>query len=466
MDRLSALDAFFLFVEDGTTHMHIASCASFEGPAPPYDRVVAAVAAKLPHVPRYRQRVRFVPLQLGRPVWVDDPHFRLEYHLRHTALPAPGGRAELDALMGRLMSQELDRHRPLWEAWMVEGVGRGRWALITKIHHAMADGVAGNDLLAAILDLEHDAPAPPPEPWCPRPAPSDAMLAMSSLGEATVAAGTALGHATRAFMTPARACGELRSVTAGALSFARRVPPAPSSGSLTGPIGPHRRWTSVAMALDDLKAIRARFGGTVNDVVLAAVTGGLRTFLLGRDEPVDDLVVRTLVPVSVRAADARGRFDNRVSGMVADLPVGVSDPVERLMAVREQMASLKQSHQTEAGEGVAALGDLAPSAALAFAERAAMQVLRRAPQHTLNAVATNVPGPQFPLYLAGREMLDYRPFVPIFPGMRIGVAIVSYNGRVGFGLTADYDAVPDLDVLAAGIETSIAELLALAGVAA
>jgi WS/DGAT/MGAT family acyltransferase len=466
MERLSALDSFFLFVEDGTTHMHIASCALFEGPAPPYERVASAMAAKLSRVPRYRQRVRFVPLQLGRPGWVDDPHFRLEYHLRHTALPAPGGRSELEALMGRLMSQELDRHRPLWEAWMVEGLECGRWALITKIHHAIADGVAGNDLLAAILDVERDAPTPAVEAWRPRPAPSDVALAVSSLGDATSAAGAALGQAVRVLLTPARACGELRSLTAGALSFARRVPPAPSSSSLVGSIGPHRRWSSVATTLDDLKAIRTGFGGTVNDVVLAAVTGGLRAFLLGRGEHVDDLVVRTLVPVSVRAADARGRFDNRVSAMVADLPVGIPDPVERLVAVRAQMAALKQSHQAHAGEGVAALGDLAPSVALAFAERAAMQVLRRAPQHTLNAVVTNVPGPQFPLYLAGRKMLEYRPFVPIFPGMRIGVAIVSYNGRVGFGLTADYDAVPDLDVLATGIETSIAELLARAGAAA
>jgi WS/DGAT/MGAT family acyltransferase len=230
---------------------------------------------------------------------------------------------------------------------------------------------------------------------------------------------------------------------------------------LVGGIGPHRRWTSVGTTLDDVKAIRRTLGGTVNDVVVAAVTGGLRTLLMNRGEPVDDLVVRALVPVSVRAEDARGRFDNRVSAMVADLPIGEADPVQRLAAVREQMAALKHSHQTHAGEGVTALGDLAPSAALAFAERASMQVLRRAPQHTLNAVVTNVPGPQFPLYLAGRELLDYRPFVPIFPGMRVGIAIVSYNGRLAFGLTADYDAVPDLDVLATGIETAMGELLAL-----
>ena len=228
-----------------------------------------------------------------------------------------------------------------------------------------------------------------------------------------------------------------------------------------GHIGPHRRWTWASAALDDVKTIRRAFGGTVNDVIVAAVTGGLRELLLSRGERTHGLVVRALIPVSVRP-DGERATNNRVSAMFADLPVAIDDAVARLDAVREQMAVLKASHQTEAGKIVTALGEFAPSAGLALAERAAMQILRRAPQHTVNTVTTNVPGPQFPLYLAGREMLEYLPFVPITYGMRLGVAIVSYNGKLAFGVTGDYDTTPDIDALARGVEHTIAELLKLA----
>ncbi len=461
MERLSPLDAFFLFVEDGTTHLHIAACAVFEGPPPTYEQVAALVAGKLPSVPRYRQRVRFVPLQLGRPVWTDDPHFRLEYHLRHTALPAPGDEAALRTLMGRLMSQELDRHRPLWEAWLVEGLEGGRWALVTKIHHCMADGVSGTDLLATILDREPDAAPVPLVDWRPSPAPSGVGLAFDSLRHLVTMPFEPVAAVGRAAAAPGRALAQLRAVANGLVSYARRVPPTPPS-SLVGGIGPHRRWTWTSVALDDVKAIGATFGGTVNDVIVAAVTGGLRELLERRDEATDGLVLRALVPVSVRGGGDRRTFDNRVSAMLADLPVSIGDPVERLRAVREQMEMLKASDQVAAGEGVTAFGELMPSAALALAERGAMRVLRRVPQHTVNTVVTNVPGPQFPLYLAGREMLEYLPFVPITYGMRVGVAIASYNGNVAFGVTGDYDSVPDLHVLADGIADSIGELLKLA----
>ncbi len=460
MERLSPLDALFLFIEDGTTHMHIASCATFEGPAPEYQRVLAAIADKLAVVPRYRQVVRFVPLQLGPPVWADDPHFRLEYHVRHTALPPPGGDAELRDLMGRLMSQELDRHRPLWEAWMVEALANDRWALIMKIHHSMADGVSGNDLFTVILDRERDTPRTPAGVWRPAPEPSGIHLAADALWRLALIPGEALGALRHATGTPRAALSRLRDVTEGMVSYARRVPPTERS-SLVGSIGPHRRWTWASAALDDVKAIRRTFGGTVNDVIVAAVTGGLRELLLSRGEPTDGLVVRTLVPVSVRREGERDTYNNRVSAMFADLPVAIDDAVERLATVREQMAMLKASHQAAAGEGVTALGGFAPSAALALAERATMHILRRVPQHTVNTVITNVPGPQFPLYLAGREMLEYVPFVPITYGMRVGVAIVSYNRKLAFGVTGDYDTVPDIDVLASGINDTIAELMKL-----
>jgi diacylglycerol O-acyltransferase len=458
MDRMNPLDASFLYIEDGVTHMHIASCAVFEGPAPAYATVLAALAAKLPQVPRYRQVVRFVPLQLGRPVWVDDEHFRLEYHLRHTALPAPGGHTELRTLMGRLMSQELDRHRPLWETWLVEGLADGQWALITKLHHCMADGVSGTDLLATVLD-RHPEPAPvaPAPQWLPQPPPSGLRLAADALSHLATSPVEQFGALRRALQAPRRAATQLAGLAGGIASYAPRMLPTPVN-SLAGSIGPHRRWTWAEADLADLKAIRHAFGGTVNDVAIAAITGGLRDVFRERGEPVERLVVRTLTPVSVRSADEHGVYNNRVSAMFADLPVAIDDPLERLAAVSAQLRRLKGSHQTEAGEGIVALGGFTPPPVIAFAEHTAMQVLRRIPQHSINTVTTNIAGPRFPLYLAGREMLAYLPFVPIAPGMRIGVAIVSYNGRVAFGVTGDYDTAPDIGALAHGIEDAVAEL--------
>jgi diacylglycerol O-acyltransferase len=461
VERLSPLDALFLFIEDGTSHMHIATCAIFEGPAPEYTRVAAAIAENLPSVPRYRQVVRFVPLQLGRPVWVDDPHFRLEYHLRHTALPAPGGDAELEELIGRLMSQELDRHRPLWEAWMVEGLEHGRWALILKIHHCMADGISGTDLFTAILDHEAQTPTSAAGTWQPGPQPSGLHLAVDAMGRFLLIPYGELRALGRASLAPGWALARLRDLMEGALSYARRIPPT-APNSLVGDIGPHRRWTWANGSLDDMRTIRQAFGGTVNDVIVTAVTGGLRALLLSRGERPEGLVVRTLIPVSVRPEGEHDTYDNRVSAIFADLPVAVDDAAERLDAVRRQMDDLKASHQSAAGEGLTALGGLAPPIALAFAERAAMRLLRRVPQHTINTVTTNVPGPQFPLSLAGRQMLACLPFVPIFHGMRVGVAVVSYNGRIAFGVTGDYDTVPDIHTLARGIEDTVAELVKLA----
>jgi diacylglycerol O-acyltransferase / wax synthase len=461
MQRMSPLDATFLYVEDGVTHMHIASCAVFEGPAPDYEQVVATIAGKLTKIPRYRQVVRFVPLQLGRPVWVDDPHFRLEYHVRHTALPPPGGDTELRALMGRLMSQELDRHRPLWETWMIEGLERGRWGLITKIHHCMADGVAGTDLLAVILDREPDPPPPEADLWEPAAEPSDLDLvtdAVVALARNPYEQLRALRRATRA---PRRTFTRLQEMAAGMKSYAGQMVPT-RTNSLVGAIGPNRRWTWVTADLADAKTIRSAFGGTVNDVIVSVVTGGLRELLIARGEPIEELVVRSLIPVSIRSEDTREIVDNRVSAMFADLPVAVEDPIERLAAVRSQMDMLKGSHQTDAGIGLTVLGEFAPSAAVALAERTVMQVLRRMPQHSVNMVVTNIPGPQHPLYLAGREMLQYLPFVPIAHGVRVGVAIVSYNGGLFFGITGDYDTTPDIDVVAHGIEDAIAQLIGLA----
>ena len=422
MDRMSPLDAMFLHVEDGVSHMHIASGG------------------------------------IGRPVWVDDAHFRLEYHLRHTALPSPGSDDDLRRLMGRLMSQELDRYRPLWETWIVEGLADGTWAMISKVHHCMVDGVSGTDLMAVVLDPSPAGGEPVPDEWQPEPEPSDTDLVRDAIEE-TLASPAEMARWMRSGLRrPRRLVTGGREVLDGALSLGRHLQPNVEL-SIEGSIGPHRRWTWTSATLDDIRTIRTALGGTVNDVVLTAITRGYRELLLHRGDPVDGVVLRTLVPVSVRGTGDRS-LNNQVSAMIAELPVGIDDPLERLEAVRRQMVELKDSHQADAGGIVTELAEFAPPAFLAVGLRTAVSVLRRVPQRSVNTVTTNVPGPRIPLYACGREMLDYLPFVPLSYGVRTGVAILSYNGKVAFGLTGDYDTVPDLEVLAAGIDDALAELLA------
>jgi diacylglycerol O-acyltransferase len=459
VDRMSPLDASFLHVEDDVSHMHIASVAIFEGPEPPFDDLMAMVRGKLPLLRRYRQMVRFVPLQLGRPVWVDDPHFNLDYHVRHTALPVPGGESELRRLVGRVMSQQLDRTKPLWEMWVVQGLEDGHWALLSKVHHCMVDGVSGTDLLAMLLDTSPGGSPAAPDQWHPDATPSPMSLAFQAMGDmarSPYEQARAVRAATRG---PRHAAAQLAGVAMGLRGMAGLVRPTPLS-SLNGPIGPHRRWGWAATSVDEIKRIRKSTGATFNDVVLAATTRGFRDLLQSRGESVDR-VVRTLVPVSVRPRDASGRavgdgtFENRVSGMFAELPVGIDDAIERLAAISTQMAGLKESKQAVAGEALTALSGFAPPMLLALGTRLAA----RAPQRTVNTVTTNVPGPQVPLYAAGRRMLKAYPYVPLAGQIRIGIAMFSYDGHVNFGVTADYDTVPDLDVLCTGIEDGMEEML-------
>ncbi|MCB9394482.1 MAG: wax ester/triacylglycerol synthase family O-acyltransferase [Acidimicrobiaceae bacterium] len=459
MDRMSPLDATFLHVEDGINHMHIASCAVFEGPAPAYDDLVALFRGKLPLVPRYRQKVRFVPGGVGRPVWVDDPHFRLDYHIRHTALPPPGDRQDLRNLMGRLMSHELDRHRPLWETWMVEGLDDGTWALISKVHHCMVDGISGTDLMALVLDASPEPSAPVPDTWHPAPEPSDATLVRDALVD-TLVRPDEMARFTRAVLRrPRRLLDEASQMVSSVRALGEGLKPNVEL-PIEGTIGPHRRWVTAATTIADVKRIRTAHGGTVNDVVLAAITSGYRELLLGRGEQLDGVVVRSLVPVSVRAKGDH-TLNNQVASIIAELPVGIADPLDRLHAVRAHMQHLKQSGQAEASRMLFEAADQAPPVVLATALRAAVTVMRRLPQRSVNTVTTNVPGPQVPLYACGRRMTEYAPFVPLAQGLRTGVAILSYDGNVSIGITGDWDAMPDLDVLAGGIERAIAELLEL-----
>ena len=411
-------------------------------------------------MPRYRQVVKFVPFDLGRPVWVDDPHFNLEYHLRRTALPTPGGEAELRTLVGRVMSQPLDRSKPLWEIWVVEGLEDGRWAMVAKTHHAMVDGIAGTDLLAVIMDLSPDGratgghavdPRPRPRPegsWRPSPSSTWCARPTSSCGRSRPPPAPSV--------TPLSQAAEVGQGVVAMTGLVRATP----VSSLNGPIGPHRRYAWATTSVDDIKKVRQSLGGTFNDVVLASITNGFRELLLSRGEDIDR-VVRTLVPVSVRPRDASGRavgdgtYQNKLSAMFAELPVNLEDPIERLHVITHQMEGLKESKQAVAGEALTSMSGFAPPMLLALG----MRLATRAAQHNVNTVTTNVPGPQFPLYAAGRKMLRAFPYVPLGGQIRIGIAIFSYNGEVNFGITGDYDTTSDLDVLSGAIEDGMAQMV-------
>lgn len=456
MELMSPLDASFLFVENDVTPMHIGGVAIFEGPPPTRDELISRIEAKLAMVPRYRQKVRFLPLNVGRPGWVNDPHFNIDYHVRRTGLPAPGGREELDSLVGRVMSQRLDRARPLWETWAVEGLDEGRWALVSKVHHCMVDGVSSTDLMSVIFDADAAAPLLTAAPWSPGREPTAAEMLVQSLAGALSPVGqlTGLLGALRAPRAALRSSVDTVRVLTGVAT--KLLPPRPSS--LAGSIGPHRRWTSAHASLADVKLARRSLGGTINDVVLAAITRGFRDLLISRGEMGEGRPVRTLVPVSVRAEQERGLYNNRVSAVFVELPVGLEDPVARLADIRSQMDGIKESKGALAGERLVNLSGFAPPMLLAAGQRLAASI----PQQALHTAATNVPGPQHPLYFAGRRLLESSPFVPVLASVRTVVGIFSYDGGLHFGITGDYDSVPDIDVLRRGIESGVDELVAAA----
>ena len=449
----------FLSVEDERNPMHIGSVSVFEGPAPTYGELVRTVASHLAVLPRYRQRVRFVPMGLGRPVWVDDPHFQILYHVRHTATPPPGSAEELRNLAGRVFAQNLDRSKPLWELWMVEGLAGGRWALIAKVHHCMVDGVSAIDLLTVLLDRNPQARPGRARKWQPGREPSGLHVLADALAGAIadpashVRGVPAVSRAMFASGMGMHNLTDLRNLISSLGSWTQ-----PTVGSLNGPIGPHRRWSWASATLEQVKEIRAALGGTVNDVVLCAVTKGFRDLLRGRGESVDGKVVRALVPVSVRHESEKGLYNNRVSGLFPGLPVGIANPLARLNAIRTQMDGFKRSGQAVAGDVLTQLSGFAPPMLMALSLRLAFH----AQQRLVQTVATNVPGPQFPLYAVGRRMLYSYPYVPIAGSVGIGVATFSYDGGLNFGVTGDYDSTHDIDVLTRGIESGIAELLVVA----
>jgi WS/DGAT/MGAT family acyltransferase len=457
-DRLSGLDSSFLHLERDSAHMHVAGCATFQGSAPDYEELVETIVSRLHLVPRYRQRLAFVPLEQGRPVWVDDPHFNPLFHIRHTALPRPGGEEELKRLAGRVFSQSLDRSRPLWEVWLVEGLEDGRFALLSKTHHALVDGVSGVDIVTVLFDASpNPMPVAPPEhDWIPRPLPSDAQLLADSLLErATVPAEMVRG--VRAVLRgPRQVAGRLGEalVGVGAMAWAGLKPAPPSPFNVK--IGPHRRFTWVRGDLAEFKAIKNSLGGTVNDAVLAVVAGALGRYLRLHGHDTDDLVLKAMVPVSVRADVERGALGNKVAAMWAPLPVGLTDPVQRLLRIRREMDGIKESGQAVGAQVLTTLSGFAPPTVMAQAARL------QARQRLFNVVVTNIPGPQIPLYLLGRELDALFPMVPLAKNTALGIAIMSYNGALNFGLTADYDALDDVETLAEELRSAIDELSAAA----
>lgn len=452
MERMSALDAGFFFVEHENVPMHIGSVAIFQGPAPAYADLTGLFAAKLPLVPRYRQVVRAMPLQVFRPVWADDEHFELGYHLRHAAVPQPGGADQLRNLAARVFAQRLDAARPLWEVWLLEGLEGGRWAILSKVHHCLVDGVGGNDLMTAIFDLDPGAEQPDPVGWEPEPGASVLSLVAGGVRDALSWPRRQLGlpgFLGQRLRTPA----ELLAFSRGLTSSARRLA-VPSAASLNGPIGPHRRWAWATASLAEVKQIRRELGGTVNDVLLAAITRGFRDLLAARGELAAGLVVRSLVPVSVRGQDDQGVIANRVSAVLANLPVGEDDPLRRLALLRDQMDDLKRTHQAVGAEFLTEMLGFAAPALLALGSRAAFSMR----QPLVQTVTTNVPGPRVPLFVLGRRLAEVYPYVPIGNSLRIGVAVISYLDQFSFGITADYNSVPDVEILAAGIGRGLAEL--------
>jgi WS/DGAT/MGAT family acyltransferase len=458
---MSALDSSFFFAESENTPMHVGSVAVFDGPAPSYGDVVRLLLSKLPQVPRYRQRVREVPMRLGRPVWVDDPHFQILYHVRHTAVPGPGSDEQLRNLAGRVLGQRLDMAKPLWELWLVEGLAENRWAIISKVHHCMVDGIAGTDLMQLMFDLDPDATHEAPKDWTPRRTPSSLSMVTEAVTESAahplrrLSSLPSVGAAVRG----AKALAETGKTVARTVPSLAKQAVTPTARSLNGPIGPHRRWAWTEGKFEEFKAVRTVFGGTVNDVVLASITGGFRDLLQGRGElSSEKLVVRSMVPVSVRQASQKGALDNQVSAVFVDLPVGLPDPVARLNAIRGQMDEYKKTMQALDAGSIIEMGNFVAPTLLALGVRAALQ----AGQFWCQTVTTNVPGPRVPLYVLGKRMSSAYAYVPIAGGTRCSIGIFSYLNTMTFGLNADFDGYPDIDVLSGGIRRGLDELMTLA----
>jgi diacylglycerol O-acyltransferase len=438
--------------------MHIGGVAIFEGPAPAYEELREHISGRLGLVPRFRQRLAQPPLALSRPWWVDDPQFNLDYHLRQIGLPRPGDAGPLKALIGRVFSQRLDRNKPLWEMYFVEGLEDGRFALITKAHHALVDGISGVDLASVIMDTARE-PIPVSGALVPferHPAPSSAELALRSMGQYLRAPVMLAQYTAGAALYPRRVTRMVGRVGAAAGSIGWELLNAAPRVPLNGQIGPHRRYEYRTLEFAQVHAIKRRYAATINDVVLALATGALRRWLLRRGVRTEGLELRALVPVNLRSEDERGLLGNRVALLRAGLPVYAEKPEQQLLLVRDRMRRVKRSRQLMAAETIIGLSDFAPPTILAQASRLNFST------RLFNLIITNVPGPQFPLYLLGRQLESIAPIAFLPGGHALSIAVFSYNGMLTFGLLGDYDKLDDVELVAGGLEASLAELAEVA----
>ncbi len=462
--KLTPLDASFLHLETPRTHMHIGGVAMFE-PSPLgtgralYDGLAKAIAPRLDLMPRYRQKLAFVPLSLDTPVWVDDPDFDMSNHLLRAALPKPGGDRELRDLIGRVFSRPLDRRRPLWEIYVVEGLEGGRWALLTKSHHAMVDGISNLELATILLDTEAKPGAQPfgVSRWEARELPSAMGLLVELLRQRVTRPARVLSAARAVAGQPGRLANALRDTASGLASMAGHMG-SPKS-SINGETGPTRAFSYSHFPLDEFRLIKSTLGGTINDVVLAVVAGGLRHFLIARGVDPDDEneALQCLCPVSIRDNSERTALGNRLAMLLVNLPIGEVDPVRRLVAVRATVDALKARKQAVGADFLLNLAGFAPSTLHAMVARASLR------QIAFNLIVTNVPGPQVPLYCQGAKLVDVYPIAFLYDGQELAVAIFSYAGMLNFGYLVDDQNVPDVDVFAQCVEESVRELVEAAG---
>ncbi len=458
--KLTPLDASFLHLETPRTHMHIGGVAIFE-PSPLgtgralYDGLAKAIAPRLDLMPRYRQKLAFVPLSLDTPVWVDDPDFDMSNHLLRAALPKPGGDRELRDLIGRVFSRPLDRRRPLWEIYIVEGLEGGRWALLTKSHHAMVDGISNLELATILLDAEAKPGAQPfgVSRWEARESPSAMGLLVNSLRERVTRPARVLSAARAVAGQPGRLANALRDTASGLVSMAGHVG-SPKS-AINGETGPTRAFSYSHFPLEDFRLVKAALGGTINDIVLSVVAGGLRHFLIARgvDPDDEDEALQCLCPVSIRDTSERTALGNRLAMLLVNLPIAESDPVRRLLDVRTTVDALKARKQAVGADFLLNLAGFAPSTLHAMVARASLR------QIAFNLIVTNVPGPQIPLYCQGAKLVDVYPIAFLYDGQELAVAIFSYAGMLNFGYLVDHQNVPDVDVFAQCVEESARELL-------
>jgi diacylglycerol O-acyltransferase / wax synthase len=462
MERLGPQDASFLYLETPSVHQHVGGLAILDPSTAPsgkltYPDLVRVISSRLHLAPRFRQKVVFPPLAAARPVWIDDTNFDIDFHIRRAALPTPGGRRELVDYVQRVISRPLDRTKPLWELYLIEGMEDGLAAILTKVHHSMVDGMAAIDLASAVFDFTPEPQILTPPAWTPEAEPNRLDLFRDALTEQIAHPARGLADlAQRTLQTPARVALEVRQILGGlmdVLGGGVLAPPSPFNHR----VGPNRRFEMVEAPVQTFKDIKRALGATVNDVVLATVAGGLYRFLRHRREPTRHRFLRAMVPVSVRSKDERAAMGNRVSSIFVDLPVGPMGAKRRLALIRERTKDLKESNYAVGAEFLMNIGSWAPPTIHAMAARLAART------RVINLVVSNVPGPQVPMYIAGAKLLAQYPVMPIADSMGLSVATTSLAGTMALGITADWDILPDIEFLAGAIEESLGELRKAAG---